>query len=52
MKLKVSVREMLKYMSERHQPKPPGVEDFRIMESEVRDPEPVRRPVWEWENAD
>jgi hypothetical protein len=52
MKLKVSAREMLQYISRLQHPKPPRSEDFRIMESEVRDPEPVRRPIWEVENAD
>jgi len=52
MKLKTSAREMLKYISRQQHPKPPRVEDFRIMESEIREPEPVRRPVWELENAD
>jgi len=26
--------------------------DFKVMESEVQAPKPVRRPVWELENAD
>jgi len=51
MKLKVSTREMLAYMSKLQQPKPPKL-DFKILESEVQAPEPVRRPVWELENAD
>jgi hypothetical protein len=51
MKLKVSAREMLEYMSKRQHPKPPKL-DFKIMESEVQDPEPVCRPIWELENAD
>lgn len=52
MKLKVSAREMLRYMSKLQQPKPLRVEDFKIMESEVRDPEPIRRSAWELEKAD
>jgi hypothetical protein len=51
MKLKVSAREMLAYMSKLQQPKPPKL-DFKIMESEVRDPEPIRRSAWELEKAD
>jgi hypothetical protein len=52
MKLKVSAREMLDYISKLQRPKPSRVEDFIILKSEVQEPEPVRRPVWELENAD
>jgi hypothetical protein len=52
MKLKTSARERLQIISRLQNPKPIRFEDFKIMVSEVQDPEPVRRPLWEVEDAD